>query len=121
MEWRVASPTRIQWCGFSWGYRLPLEKFPFLKGKIGSNSSYMDEIAVRGNSRQIGTGTLLGKAYVKTAENQGIDEVVLRTDIWNEASMSLFKKLGFRSLGIFDPEYGNRIYLSKTLGGENAS
>jgi len=92
-------------CGFTWGYQLPFEKFPFLDGKIIENSSYMDEIAVRGNKRLKGIGMTLGREYLQTASNQSLDSVVLRTDETNVASMTLFKKLGFVLLDVRDPEF----------------
>lgn len=103
----------------TWGYRLPLDKFPFLEGKVKSNCSYMDEIAVRGKVRKKGIGRMLGDAYLLEARKQGMDEVALRTDERNEASMALFKKIGFNSLELYDPQYANRIYLSTALGGKN--
>lgn len=102
--------------GMTWGYRLPLDKFPFLEGKTKPNCSYMDEIAVRGQCRQRGIGRVLGNAYLTEARRQGMDEVSLRTDERNAASMALFRSLGFSLLGIRDPRYFNRQYLSKQLG-----
>lgn len=101
--------------GFTWGYRLPLDKFPFLEGKTKLNCSYMDEIAVRGQCRKRGMGRMLGNAYLAEARIQRVDEVALRTDERNEASMTLFKNLGFNLLGIRDPQYFSRQYLSKQL------
>jgi len=102
--------------GMTWGYQLPFEKFPFLEGRIDQKSNYIDEIAVAGDRRLKGIGTLLGKRYLQLSEQKGIRESVLRTDQRNTASIALFKKLGFRSLGIYDPQYADRIYLSKKLG-----
>lgn len=105
--------------GFTWGYKLSIEKFPFLESKI-STASYMDEIAVRGNTRMKGIGYNLGAKYLETAKLQGFAEVVLRTDQRNEASMTLFRKLGFEGIKdgerfVYDPEYKDRIYLRKEL------
>jgi ribosomal protein S18 acetylase RimI-like enzyme len=102
--------------GFTWGYKTPLEKFPFLEGIISSNSNYMDEIAVSGDSRIKGIGTTICQEYIKTCAEQGIEEIVLRTDERNTASMALFKKQGFKPLiknryAVYDPEYPQRIYL----------
>ena len=98
---------------------MPIEKFPFLDGKIG-DSSYMDEIAVRGNTRMKGMGYRLGLSYLETAKLQGFNEVVLRTDDRNTASMALFGRLGFEKIKngdgyVYDPEFSNRIYLRKEL------
>lgn len=101
--------------GFSWGYKLPIEKFAFLKGKVNSNSNYMDEIAVSSDLRQKGIGRILGQEYIDRVSKQNIEEIVLRTDTRNNASMTLFNKLGFKSLDIFDPVYRDRIYLVKSL------
>jgi len=80
--------------GFTWGYSLPMEKFPFLEGAVEGNAIYMDEIAS-------------GLA--------GFEQAVLRTDQRNEASMSLFGSVGFSNMGICDPEYPSRLYLRKRL------
>jgi ribosomal protein S18 acetylase RimI-like enzyme len=101
--------------GMTWRYRLPLDKFPFLEGRVKSNCSYMDEIAVRGNYRKRGIGRMLGNAYLLETKMQRMNEVALRTDERNEASMALFKSIGFGLLGIRDPEYCNRQYLLKRL------
>ena len=109
--------------GFTWGYRIPFDKFPFLKGKVSTESSYMDEIAVRGDKRLRGIGTLLGKDYIETVKQQRLSEVVLRTDERNSSSILLFGKLGFQEIPdvkslrgkIYDPKFPNRIYLRRTV------
>ncbi len=105
--------------GFTWGYKLPLDKFPFLSGIVCENASYMDEVAVRGNERGKSIGTFLGRKYLEKSRKNGIREVVLRTDETNTASMALFRKLGFTDLKVRDPEFERRIYLAKKLGVEN--
>lgn len=97
--------------GFSWGYLLPSKEFPFLFRKVSEKCSYMDEMAVQRDRRIRGIASALGRRYLEIAKSQGIKEVVLRTDIWNFASMALYKKLGFRNTGVFDPKYKNRLYL----------
>ena len=101
--------------GFVWGYNLPLEKFPWLANVIKNNANYMDEIAVRGNKRVKGIAKTMGEEYLKCVAGKNLDGVVLRTDIWNSASMALFRRLGFENTGIFDPKYKDRIYLYKEL------
>ena len=108
--------------GFTWGYKLPFEKFPFLEGKVSEQSVYMDEIAVKGNKRQKGVGTALGREFLVKANEEGILEAILRTDERNSASMALFRKLGFSSIPdtsergkVYDPKFPNRIYLRKAL------
>jgi GNAT superfamily N-acetyltransferase len=109
--------------GMTWGYRLPLEKFPFLQGKVSAESSYMDEIAVRGDKRLKGIGTLLGRVYIEVVKQQRLSEVVLRTDERNASSMSLFGKLGFSGIvdyessrgQVYDPKFPNRIYLRREV------
>ena len=93
--------------GFTWGYTLPIEKFPFLNGVCKEGVVYMDEIVVRGDTRGQGIGTELVKAFMEKLPNG----CILRTDERNAASMGLFKKTGFTSTNIYDPEYKNRIYL----------
>lgn len=114
--------------GFTWGYRTPLEKFPFLQNLVGiniDNSIYMDEIAVAGNKRRKNIGTRVGQEFENTAREMGYKDVVLRTDQRNAASMSLFRKLGFIELRtqtgkmvckiVYDPEYPDRVYLWKRI------
>ncbi len=112
--------------GFTWGYDLPIEKFPFLEGKISKMTNYMDEIAVSRNSRLKGIGTLLGQSYLEYLKQQDYNECVLRTDERNNSSMTLFKKLGFipiinNNKSIYDPEYPTRIYLKNKLRGKNGN
>ncbi len=115
--------------GFTWGYKLPFEKFYFLKGKVSEKASYIDEIAVKKEKRRKGIGTLLGEKYIEIARQQGTQEIVLRTDERCKGSMSLFWNLGFDSIPnkkvargkVYDPQYCRRIYLRKKIGGENAS
>ena len=103
--------------GFTCGYRLPAEKFPFL-GDCARDSIYMDEIAVAGSCRLRGVGRSLGDAFLEQVVQQGFRTAVLRTDERNVASMALFTKLGFRPLRseqgtiLYDPNYANRIYLA---------
>jgi len=109
--------------GMSWGYKIPLEKFPFLTGKVSPESNYMDEIAVRGDSRLRGIGTIIGETYISKVRQQGLKEIVLRTDERNTSSMKLFNKLGLSSISdldssrgkVYDPEFTNRIYLRREL------
>ena len=96
-------------------YRILLEKFPFLSGRIREASSYLDEMAVTSSQRKKGIAKMLGKNFEEIARQQRIPEIVLRTDERNKASMALFKSLGFDMLGIRDPQYTNRQYLSKKL------
>ncbi|MBW3002660.1 GNAT family N-acetyltransferase [Candidatus Woesearchaeota archaeon] len=97
--------------GFTWGYRLPFEKFPFLEGKINPSTLYIDEIAVRGDKRLRGVGTRLGQAFLESAKAQSLEEATLRTDERNPASIALFRKLGFREMRIYDPEFPSRVYM----------
>lgn len=103
--------------GFTWGYKLPAEKFPFL-GDYARESIYMDEIAVAGSCRLRGVGRSLGDAFLDQVAQQGFKTAVLRTDERNVASMALFAKLGFQPLRseqgtiLYDPNYANRIYLA---------
>ena len=59
----LVAETNKKIIGFTWGYKLPIDKFDFLKGKIKENTSYIDEIAVEAASRIRGTGTALGIEY----------------------------------------------------------
>ncbi len=114
--------------GFSWGYRLPLAKFPFL-GAWESTTlrpSYMDEIAVSAEARQRGIGTELCIAYMGETKRRGGESVVLRTDKRNASSVGLFRKVGFREIMrpgqqseplevLTDPEFSNRVYFAQRV------
>jgi len=101
--------------GFTWGYKIPLEKFPFLRDYISNKTNYMDEIAVAGDFRRKGIGKILGEKYIEYCKKINSAEIILRTDQRNISSMSLFKNLGFKNIGITDPEFSWRIYLRRKL------
>jgi len=101
--------------GMIWGYKIPLEKFPFLKGRISPNASYMDEIAVASPMRGKGIAKNLGREFERISREQRTPEIVLRTDERNVASMALFRSLGYNLLGIRDPEFYYRQYFAKNL------
>ncbi|MBI4144452.1 GNAT family N-acetyltransferase [Candidatus Woesearchaeota archaeon] len=119
LEYAIAQPEPIvlvaelkNLAGFTWGYKIPPEKFPFLKTLVPENAVYMDEVAVRSEMRQKGIGKKLCIAFLETAKKP----VVLRTDERNTASMALFARTGFvpvltQGKPVKDPEYPNRIYL----------
>ncbi|MBT5021940.1 GNAT family N-acetyltransferase [Candidatus Woesearchaeota archaeon] len=108
--------------GFTWGYDLPIEKFRFLTGKT-NNANYMDEISVRGDKRIKGVGSILVKNYIKALVDKQKNELVLRTDKRNPASMALFKKLDLTPIiddkiignAVYDPNYPDRIYLKRKI------
>lgn len=101
--------------GFTWGYKLPKGQFPFLEERIVQPAVYMDEMAVAGNERKKGIGFALGNKFLETVVRSGFQSSLLRTDINNSASMGLFGKLGYRKLGIFDPDYPSRVYMEVKL------
>lgn len=101
--------------GFTWGYKLPGGQFPFLEGKIEEPIVYMDEMAVAGNERKKGIGFALGKKFLEEVARRGFQYSLLRTDINNPASMGLFGKLGYRKVGIFDPDYPSRVYMEAKI------
>ena len=103
--------------GFTWGYSLRSRDFPFLEGQISARSMYVDEIAVCNEFRKQGLGTLLCTNLINMARHIDFEEVVLRTDLRNNSSMKLFSSLGFREIGISDPQYSSRIYLRKSFSG----
>ena len=70
---------------------------------------------MRGNKRLRGVGTMLGSAFLEAAKAQGLREATLRTDERNPASVTLFKKIGFEKMGIYDPEFPSRIYMKKVI------
>ncbi len=102
--------------GMTWGFNLSLDKFPFLADNYIEDTSYVAELAVGPNNRREGVGGILGEAYVKRAREMGIPKIILRTDERNPAALRLYRGLGFSEINVRDPEYENRIYLSKSLG-----
>jgi ribosomal protein S18 acetylase RimI-like enzyme len=101
--------------GFIWGYELPLNKFPFLNGKIKDACIYLDDIAVNRLSRGFGVGARLLGHFLSEAKRGMFEEVVCRTDIRNKSSMSLFSSFGFSNLETYDPKFGYRPYFKKSL------
>jgi ribosomal protein S18 acetylase RimI-like enzyme len=101
--------------GFTWGYELPIEKFPFLRVVTGGKTFYVDELAVRSGFRRRGIGSTLSKMLMKEAEKLGYDTVVLRTDV-NAVAYVFYKKLGFEDTNIRDPQYPQRTYMKKRIG-----
>lgn len=111
----VAQAPSSQLVGFTWGYETPFDEFPFLEGKVRGSSVYMDEIAVDPEFRQKGVGRSLCAGLFAQAVKAGFDEMVLRTDENNTASITLFSSAGFVSLGNIDPNYPTRPYMRRDL------
>lgn len=111
----LVAESKGEIAGFTWGYKLPMKKFPFLNGLIALETNYMDEIAVSGNMRRRGIGRIIGREYIQKTMEINIPEIVLRTDKRNGSSMALFKSLGFEDMQILDPEYEFRTYLRRKL------
>ncbi|MGV8086723.1 MAG: GNAT family N-acetyltransferase [Candidatus Woesearchaeota archaeon] len=106
--------------GFVWGYDLPIDRFSFLKSVVDNSSNYLSEIAVNNNTRIRGIGTRLVQEYFQICKEKNLNEIVLRTDERNTASMNLFNKTGYIPLNndgfsVYDPKYPNRIYFSKKV------
>lgn len=106
--------------GFTWGHSIPFETFPFLEGKINPNSLYMDEIVVAPDFRRMKVGTDLCLCFMNVSDEYSVSEIVLRTDRRNSSSMGLFGSVGFNCLTsgncvLTDPEYAERVYLSRPL------
>ncbi|MDE1861253.1 MAG: GNAT family N-acetyltransferase [Candidatus Micrarchaeota archaeon] len=102
--------------GFTYGYGIKLESFPFLGGVMNGNAAYMDDIAVGPDKREMGVGTELGARFLELMGEQGFGQVVVRTDERNGASMALFEAaLGFSKTGVYDPKFPSRLYLKKDL------
>jgi ribosomal protein S18 acetylase RimI-like enzyme len=102
--------------GFCWGYRIPMEKFQFLKGLVPENSSYLDDIAVDALLRKEGVGNSLVDAYVCEARSR-CEQIVLRTDVRNTASVTLFAGKGFVNFNppVYDPVYASRAYFKRGI------
>ncbi len=111
----LVAQRRSAFLGFTWGYSLPLEKFPFLEGRVSARSIYMDEIAVDPKFREKGVGEKLAAKFSRYSSLE-FDEIVLRTDENNSASIGLFTKLGFTQIGVYDPKFPSRLYLKRKLG-----
>jgi len=110
--------------GFAWGYKVPFDEFPQLKGKVADNASYFAELAVREDKRKCGIGNDLCNGFLRASKEIGINEVVLRTNERNVASLALYKKNGFVELmdtenvlrRVYDLVEKDRIFLSKKEG-----
>ncbi len=100
--------------GFTWGYSVPFEEFPFLRGTVRQNTVYMDEIAVDPNARRMGVGRQLCNTFTQMSAVI-FEEMVLRTDEGNVASINLFASLEFSMIGKIDERYPSRPYLKKEL------
>ncbi len=111
----VASVESVM-VGFTWGYQTPFVEFPFLTGSISQNSVYLSEIAVDPKARGRRVGMALCSAFLGVSEEMLFEEVVLRTDERNPASVGLFTKAGFVSIGNLDSRYPNRPYMKRELG-----
>ena len=97
--------------GFTWGYYLPKEKFPFLDLK---DAVYVDELGVEKKFRNKGIGTRLTNMLINDARNLGYGKVTLRTDI-NGGAYKFYLDLGFVDMKIKDPKYPQRTYMIKTI------
>ncbi len=102
--------------GFTWGYQLPFNKFPFLRNNVNKNSGYVDELAVKSDFRRKGIGESLLLKLMKSFKEKQMKQVACRT-LTNCNAYPLFRKLGFRDIGRIDPNdmYENRVYLIKNL------
>jgi len=100
--------------GFTWGYKLPLKEFPFLKDVVEEETFYIDELAVRADYRKRKIGTLLTNRLTEEVVKIGYETIVLRTDV-NGGAYIFYKKLGFEDLNIRDPQYPERTYMKKLL------
>jgi len=98
--------------GFTWGYKLPLEKFPFLKEVVGEDVIYIDELAVKSDFRRRKIGSMLTNMLIEDASRLGYDILTLRTDI-NGIAYIFYSKLGFEDTSIRDPQYPERTYMKK--------
>lgn len=97
--------------GFTWGYFLPKEKFPFLKNL---EAIYIDELAVEKNFRRKYIGFKLTDLLIEDAKKFGYKTVTLRTDV-NGVAYQFYLNLGFKDMKIRDPKYPERTYLKKKI------
>lgn len=102
-----------------WGYRYPEGKFAQLEGIVGSQATYLDDVAVAKCNRVRGVGTALLEAYLNRSRELGFEEAILRTSPKNDAAVAFFKKLGYAQVErngapLIDPAYGG-IYMRRQL------
>jgi ribosomal protein S18 acetylase RimI-like enzyme len=100
--------------GFTWGYELPIQKFPFLSKLVDKKSIYIDELAVKKEYRRKGIGKALTNSLIEDAKNLLYESVVLRTNI-NSIAYLFYLALGFTDMGIRDPKYSERTYMKKLV------
>lgn len=101
--------------GFTWGYALPLEKFPFLSNLVREVPYfYVDELAVKRDYRRRGIGRSLTLALLREAKEKDYKYAILRTDVRGGA-YKFYEKLGFEDTGKRDPQYPERTYMGRKL------
>jgi ribosomal protein S18 acetylase RimI-like enzyme len=100
--------------GFTWGYKLPFEKFPFLKGVTRDETIYIDELAVRSDFRRRKIGATLTNLLIENAIGLGYYDLILRTDV-NGVAYAFYKSLGFDDTEVRDPTYPERTYMKKSI------
>lgn len=102
--------------GFCWGYKLPIDKFPFLDGEIDKDSGYGDELAVKSYFRRKRIGENLMLELIKSFKENQMKQAIVRT-LTTTKAYPLFRKLGFEDIGRVDKNdiYKNRVYLVRDL------
>lgn len=100
--------------GFTWAYKIPIGKFPFLQSVLTTSAAYIDELAVRKKFRRKGIASALTNSLIKEADKLGFDEVVLRTDT-NGVAYRFYLDLGFEDMNIRGLCYSERTYMKKLI------
>jgi len=100
--------------GFTWGYKVPFEKFPFLKEVVSESTTYIDELAVKSDFRRKKIGSMLTNMLIADALKMGCNIVILRTDI-NGTAYIFYQRLGFENTEVRDPQYPERTYMKKSI------
>lgn len=62
--------------GFTWGYGIPKEKFPFLKSFFDYRLFYIDGLAVKKDYRRIGIDSFLLKRLLEKALKEGFQYAI---------------------------------------------
>ena len=107
---------------FSYGYEVTADELFQISGHRqmdyifeSGTVFYLADLATRKDYRQKGLAKKISLKLLRFAENKKLSQVVLRTEIQATAARNLYRKLGFKELGIFDAKHKTRSYWALDL------
>jgi len=104
--------------GFTWGFLVNAGEMAEISGNTLLNPLferyarifYLAELGVDSGWRDKGFGSTLSEYLIRQAKLQGVDAIVLRTDIEAIPGRKLYERLGFIELPITDQRFPGRSY-----------